>query len=236
MEVILHAISPREIQARVRAGAAPEVVAAENDWPLDKVMRYAEPVLGERAYVCELAQGVELHRSRGVTVLSDAVFSQSGVTGTWDSWRESDGSWHVTVEVAPRETAEWIFEPVGRTVHPVNPLARTLMELGDTNAPVRTASATSRTEGTPSSPASTRSTAVVDEMVVESDTESVTHEVSIDRRNHLSVVTEVEEQRETVVIQEEFTDMPAAKGRKSKKGRAHVPSWDEILFGTKSQE
>lgn len=217
----LHAISPREIQARVRSGAAPEVVAAENNWPLDKVLRYAEPVLGERAYVCELAQGVELHRSRGVVVLADAVVARSGEGGSWDAWRDEEGAWRVQVDLPREGRAEWVFEPVGRTVQPRNELARSLMGASPSAAP--------------------------SEALAPSDHDTVI----VDRpRTHLAVVPESEDPgaartlaEPTMVgeaheqpVQEELDHMPASKGKKSRKGRAHVPSWDEILFGTKSQE
>ena len=63
METALQTFSPREVQARVRAGESPDVIAAESDWPLDKVMRYAEPLLAERAFIAEQAQTVEVRRS-----------------------------------------------------------------------------------------------------------------------------------------------------------------------------
>lgn len=219
----LNTISPREIQARVRSGAAPEVVAAENNWPLDKVLRYAEPVLGERAYVCELAQGVELHRSRGVVVLSDAVVARSGQAGTWDAWRDVDGAWRVHVKL-PEGSAEWIFEPVGRTVQPRNDFARALMEASPSAAPAGD------------------SLDFDDEVREEHDT------VIVDRpsRSHLAVVPEATDdttlrspaktEPKSDPVQEILEDMPASKAKKSRKGRAHVPSWDEILFGTKSQD
>lgn len=222
----LNTISPREIQARVRSGVAPEVVAAENNWPLDKVLRYAEPVLGERAYVCELAQGVELHRSRGVVVLSDAVVARSGQAGTWDAWRDVDGAWRVYVEL-PEGSAEWIFEPVGRTVQPRNDFARALMEASPSAAPAGI---------------------TVNSRESDFDVHEEHDTVIVDRpsRSHLAVVPENPDDtaakspavgdRVNDPVQEVLEDMPASKAKKSRKGRAHVPSWDEILFGTKSQD
>jgi hypothetical protein len=55
-------LRPREVQARVRAGATAEDVAAACGWPLDRVRRYEGPVLAERAHVADLAREVTLRR------------------------------------------------------------------------------------------------------------------------------------------------------------------------------
>ncbi|MFD6456392.1 septation protein SepH, partial [Nocardia sp. NPDC060220] len=47
---------PRDIQARIRAGASVEQVTAESGMPESKVERFAYPVLLERARAAELAQ------------------------------------------------------------------------------------------------------------------------------------------------------------------------------------
>src|SRR4051794_202496 len=47
-EVAPPAISPREIQVRVRAGESPESIAAEFDMSLERVMRFAAAVIDER--------------------------------------------------------------------------------------------------------------------------------------------------------------------------------------------
>ena len=44
-------LRPREIQARVRAGESAEQVAASAGMPLDRVLRFAYPVLQERSRV-----------------------------------------------------------------------------------------------------------------------------------------------------------------------------------------
>ena len=130
-------MSPREIQARVRAGASPEVVASETGWPLDKVTRYAEPPLGERAYMAEQARDVEISRSRGGSTLHQSVCTRlsvdpEGTDVTWDSYRADDGRWVVTAYHAHQGVGTWYYEAVGRTVHLADASARALMGGGPT--------------------------------------------------------------------------------------------------------
>jgi len=56
-------VRPREIQARIRAGETPEEVAAAAGAPLDRVMRFAYPVLQERAQVAGEARRTRIRRS-----------------------------------------------------------------------------------------------------------------------------------------------------------------------------
>jgi hypothetical protein len=50
------AISPREIQVRVRAGEAPQVLAEAYAMPLERVMRFAGAVMDERIRIADEAR------------------------------------------------------------------------------------------------------------------------------------------------------------------------------------
>ncbi len=131
----LQTFSPREIQARVRGGDSAEVVAAETGWPLDKVLRYAEPLLAERAFIAEQAQAVEVRRSGGGATLLQAAAAALGVPTDdagieWDAYRRGDGKWIVTAEYREADGAhgaEWTYDHAGRNLHPLDDDARTLM-------------------------------------------------------------------------------------------------------------
>ncbi|GAB3079833.1 septation protein SepH [Nocardioides zeae] len=95
-------LRPRDIQARIRAGASPEEVADAAQTTLDRIMSFVAPVLAERAHVAERAQGASLRResgSAGARTLGEAVATHlSGGplradTVEWDSWRRDDGRW-----------------------------------------------------------------------------------------------------------------------------------------------
>jgi hypothetical protein len=127
--------SPRVVQARIRAGASPEVVAAETGWPLDKVVRYAEPLLSERAFVAEQAQQVALHRD-GQPLAELAQLSAQALDlpqPGWDAYRDEHGQWFVTASVGGQQ-AVWTFDPTGRNVHAHNTFARVLMGLEESPA------------------------------------------------------------------------------------------------------
>ncbi|ERK63851.1 PF11268 domain protein, partial [Propionibacterium acidifaciens F0233] len=50
------ALTPREIQSRIRAGESPDDVARAAGVPVDGIEGYAAPVLAEREHMAEMAQ------------------------------------------------------------------------------------------------------------------------------------------------------------------------------------
>ncbi|MCH1404212.1 MAG: DUF3071 domain-containing protein [Candidatus Nanopelagicales bacterium] len=252
-------MSPREIQARVRAGASPEVVASETGWPLDKVARYAEPPLGERAYKAEQARGVEISRSRGGSTLHQSVCAHLSVNPegsdvTWDSYRADDGRWVVTAYHAHQGVGTWYYEAVGRTVHPADASARALMgggptEVADDPRPPTVESASAHQGHTPVTPVGDAANSGDDPAepqqaprprLVSIRSDATSDETSED--DEVSGAATSAKSRPPATAQDTLipddADTPKrAKRTKSKRGRASVPSWDEILFGaTKDSE
>lgn len=93
--VVEPTLSPKEIQARVRAGAGIEELAAEAGTSLHRVERFAYPVLLERATAAEKArQAVPtvdgLPGNQPLEVLLTAALVQRGLPGpiTWDAYRD----------------------------------------------------------------------------------------------------------------------------------------------------
>ncbi|HEY0560754.1 MAG TPA: septation protein SepH [Frankiaceae bacterium] len=120
-------LSPREIQARLRAGASPEEVAAQAGVPLVRVARFAGPVLSERAKVVDQVQAAVLVRPRvgpSVAPVGDCVESWlaetphvQGDSAAWSAGRQPDGTWIITFRVVVRSrprTARWALSPVGQ--------------------------------------------------------------------------------------------------------------------------
>src|SRR3954452_4173379 len=101
------ALSPREIQSRIRAGGSLEEVARAAGMPIDRVERFATPVLAEREYVAGQAMGASVRR-RGETsghrnlraTVSERLRGRGVDLDTlgWDSYRMADGRWGVTAE------------------------------------------------------------------------------------------------------------------------------------------
>jgi hypothetical protein len=95
------ALSPRDIQARIRAGASADDVARITGVPVDRVLRYAGPVLQERAMLAQHARRTRLKSSdRGLTLAEvvDPRLTQHGVDSdkiSWDAYRRDDGVWRI---------------------------------------------------------------------------------------------------------------------------------------------
>ncbi|WP_147106890.1 septation protein SepH [Nesterenkonia populi] len=149
---------PREIQARLRAGASVEQVVEASGHGREYVLRFAGPVADERAFhasraretIIARASTAENHRLafgdapatleamvkvrlRAVNVALHSVI--------WDAWRREDGLWAVTCDfdleassahaetIGERPPAEWSYDPASRTVRAQNRWAETLSAL-----------------------------------------------------------------------------------------------------------
>src|SRR5215218_2555731 len=87
-------LRPREIQARVRAGESAEEVAASSGMPLDRVLRFAYPVLQERDRVVAQARATMLRpKDPPLGELVEGRLIARGTDPTtlgWDARRRDD--------------------------------------------------------------------------------------------------------------------------------------------------
>ncbi|WIM85975.1 septation protein SepH [Candidatus Mycobacterium wuenschmannii] len=96
-------LRPKDIQARIRAGASVEQLAESAGVDVARVERFAHPVLLERARAAELATAAHPVLADGPAVLTllETVTSALVARGlnpdstTWDAWRNEDGRWTV---------------------------------------------------------------------------------------------------------------------------------------------
>lgn len=143
-------LRPREIQARIRAGASVEQVAAAAGVPAEKIERFAYPVLLERSRTADLAQRAHPVRSEGpdARMLGDVVAHTFGLRGQeyheaeWDSWKGEDARWIVALSWRAGRSdnrAHWTFQPGahGGTVTAADEHAHDLVE-GLPAGPLRT--------------------------------------------------------------------------------------------------
>ena len=134
-------LRPREIQARIRAGASVEQVATAAGVPEQKIERFAYPVLLERFRTADNAQRAHPMRADGPDnrTLGDVVAHTFGVRGQsyegvkWDSWKGEDGRWVVALSWRAGRSdnrAHWIFQPGahGGTVTALDEHASDLVE------------------------------------------------------------------------------------------------------------
>ncbi|MBA2952431.1 DUF3071 domain-containing protein [Nocardioides sp. MAH-18] len=244
-------LRPRDIQARIRAGETAESVAQAAQTSVEKIMPFAAPVLAEREHVAERAQRSSLRRSDaagsgGVRTLGDAVAARLRAenvdpdTVTWDAWRREDGRWTLTADYAagPRTgTARLTFDAPGNYVTLDNDDARWLVgeEIAEAAAaPVADDLRAARER---------RLTAVVepDQLPLGDDAIDLVSDVVAEQplEAFLDPEPPTDEQvvAEEAELREEAADAAAAEpepepaAKPKKRGRASVPSWDEIMFG-----
>lgn len=206
-------ISVREIQARLRSGETVEVLAREADCSIDKIERFAGPIVQERAYIIGLAQDVVMRKESGrepVTFaevvaihLAPRQVNMSAVG--WNTWRVEDGSWVVQVHYPSRDgvgVADWSFDLTRRALAAINDDARWI--IGEENSTGR---------------------APIDHGLIYGSHPSA-------RRTHEPRPPESRGGPRLVAIRETRGADAANIVKGGATGRGKVPSWDEIMFGT----
>jgi hypothetical protein len=96
-------LRPKDIQARIRAGASVAEVAEASGMDVTRIERFAHPVLLERQRAAEMATAAHpvLPDGPAVETLLDTVtaaLTARGLTAessNWDAWRADDGRWTV---------------------------------------------------------------------------------------------------------------------------------------------
>lgn len=126
----------REIQARIRAGASAEEVAAEAGVPVEHVRRYEGPVLAEREHVVDRVRATRIGDTDAPT-LSDLVADRlasrdvDADSVAWDAARDASGTWRATARFAAGgrdRTATWAYDASSREVRALDDEARWLSE------------------------------------------------------------------------------------------------------------
>ncbi|MGN6744304.1 MAG: septation protein SepH, partial [Amnibacterium sp.] len=132
-------LSPREIQAHVRAGLSPQQVSALTGAPVAYIERFVGPVLAEREYVSESARAVRLptetEGARPKTfgaVMAERLAALAATGVRWSSTKETAG-WIVALTFTADgidHDARWRFDPKRMQLTPENVEAATLSQQG----------------------------------------------------------------------------------------------------------
>ncbi|MGH3735585.1 MAG: septation protein SepH [Micromonosporaceae bacterium] len=111
------ALSPRDIQARIRAGDSAEEVARVANVPVDRVLRYAGPVLQERAMLAQHGRRTRLRSSESGESLAEVIdkrLAEHGVDAekvSWDAYRREDGTWRIVASwPSGKATAQAVWQ------------------------------------------------------------------------------------------------------------------------------
>jgi Protein of unknown function (DUF3071) len=128
-------LSPRDIQARIRSGESADDVARIAGVPVDRVLRYAGPVLQERAMLAQHARRTRLRTSEKGSSLAEIVdgrLAQHGVDAdkiSWDAYRRDDGTWRIVATwPSGKATAQavWELDKARQVVSPFDDMAQYL--------------------------------------------------------------------------------------------------------------
>jgi len=125
------ALPPRVIQARIRAGETPEQVAHASGTSVERIMRFAHPVLQERTRVAEQAREAKVRLSEGAPTvpLEQFMAERLRLLGadldavSWDAARSDDGTWQVRAAWRAGHKSgatRWRYDIPTRTVAPVD--------------------------------------------------------------------------------------------------------------------
>lgn len=162
-------LTPKEIQARLRAGESAASIAAAAGVPVSRVERFSGPVQGEMARVLDAARGCHLVRGRlGRSAVPLGAAVDAALAGTpslredsvdWSTRREEDGTWLVTVTWFARarsRAASWRWDPATKTVAAVDPASAAL---GHVDPDPAAAARTARRAAAPAAKPSPKATA-----------------------------------------------------------------------------
>lgn len=223
-------LRPKEIQARIRAGATVEQVANDSGMALSRVEVFAHPVLLERSQAASMAQSGHPLRHDGpaVQTLSEVVTLAFRARGhslddaAWDAWRDEDNKWVAQLKwQAGRTTnkAHWQFLPDGHggTITALDDAAAELID-PDFGRQLRGLAPVRALEVAP------------DDSAREESQQSFDEYYGTTADSELDAETDEEE----LLIHEEPKHDAAPTPKKDKKGKPAMPSWEDVLLGVRS--
>ncbi|CAB4865886.1 unannotated protein [freshwater metagenome] len=212
-------MSVKEIQRRLRSGESMEAIAREGNISVDKVKRFAGPILQERLFIINMVHEISLRKesAREESEFLQVIEAKLAARGVnidelaWQTWRAIDGTWTIELAFPNRDgsgKAQWSFDQSKRTIAALDDNGRWL--LGE-DAPVRR----------------------VEPGIIHSD---ATHPSRIVENIQATPVLTEEPVRETPRLVAIRETPAAADTEDGIVARAKVPSWDEIMFGRSASD
>lgn len=271
------AISPREIQDRIRSGSTVAELASETGASESLLAKFAAPVLDEMAHIVNSAKSVRLtvatdrpnvteHVEFG-QVIESRLRSSGALNLVWSAKKIEGQTWRISVSFSlgdQAQQASWLFDLRKLSLAPENDMAIRLSteELVSANSsPTLTAvepvaqnygagEATKSPDVHKEEPDDVHSLAdqaeVEDAMTIdlldalrkkrESRKEMPTPvrtEAHVNQPEELLVERPIQSEQ-SPAPEEPVAELPT--DAIAKKGRASMPSWDQIVFGTKSED
>ena len=242
-------MSVKEMQRRLRAGETMDSIARDGNISVEKVERFASPILQERIFIIDQVHGLSPRREgkdggRDHLTFIELVISKLSPRGVdidalnWNTWRIEDGTWTIELHYPNREgsgVAQFSYDGKRRSISALDDNAAWM--IGE-EAPVR------RIEpgiiySQPTHPSR-----------IKAPTEQ-REPIRIDSAPIRSVASSLDDLPDNDPTDEEFEaqltretprlvsirETPApGDSQDGITARAKVPSWDEIMFGQKPTE
>ena len=221
----------KEVQARLRAGESMGSISRTTDWSIEKIEKFAGPILQERAYVIETALKSFLRRESSSPTLDEATFVQLSNHGVdmdaveWNTHRNIDGTWSVVVQypnIDGTAEAQWNFELGNRILTAQDDSARWIAgDAKESRPKTATHGFINSQDPTPFAP--TTPPPPAPRLVAVREEVSVTEIIELDEEYFA-------EELDVEIVDESD---PVKDGVSS---RPKLPSWDDIMFGGSKTE
>ncbi|MDG2497075.1 MAG: septation protein SepH [Aquiluna sp.] len=205
--VITADFSPKFVQDQLRQGRSVEQIATDLGVETSSLEPFAAPILDELRFVLQAALDTQVTDGNVMRRFEDLVSEE--FPNAEFRVHKHDGSW--TVEVDSDQLLSWRFDPKLRHIEPTSPASTKLAKAQSSRDVI--SSANPKVRPTPETQATPEH---AQELVDASSTTSASVH---------SLVEELRSRRS----QEEIKPATA-------KGRASLPSWDEIVLGTTNSE
>jgi hypothetical protein len=241
-------LSPKEIQARLRAGESAEQIASAAGMALTRVERFQGPVAGEMARMIDEARDGYVVRGRlgrssvalGKAVDTALAEHAKPESVSWTTRREDDGRWRVQVAWFSRgkaREAAWWYEPHVKSLDAVDPASAALGHVDGNPAPVRRAAKKAAPAPAPApekKPTAAKKAAPAKKQAAAKKPapKAVAAKPArkpIAPRPRLQVVPDPPVVRKKAAPKAKPT---VAEERDGVKARASVPAWADVLLGT----
>jgi len=216
--------SVKDVQSRLRAGESMDAISRTTDWPLEKIEKFAGPILQERAFIITQALKSSIRRDASAPTLNEAMTSQLATHGVdldeveWNTHRRRDGLWDIALYYPNRDgqaDAHWAFNASTGTLSAEDDSAKWIS--GEAK------------EARPRTPSQglvypTQNTGPAPRLVSVKE-ETVTVEVS--------ETFEFDDENQDAGFESDAVEDDAEADGVVK--RVKIPSWDDIMFGSKKE-
>jgi hypothetical protein len=254
-------LSPRQIQDAIRQGSTVSELASTSGASLELIERFAYPVLEELSHMVELATSIrvelpadrfnDVQKKAFGEIVEDKLFQAGASQPIWSARRGENTLWEISVSYKQAEVegfATWSFDPKRYLLTPESPNASSLSSpTAVFDSPLGGNQRTHSPAATVEEEASVVTADKLEAFRKRREQAELTQPVEVVEVVETIEVLEVEVEHIEVIdtdealpedlgeepqLEVEETPAPA----EAKKTRPPMPSWDEIVRGTQSED